>query len=70
MLEGIDQLYVVSRGKKVTHLDLKACRPSRAELEALLIGPTGNLRAPTVRKGRTLLVGFDEAAYAKVITAG
>ena len=68
MLEGIDQLYVVSRGKKVTHLDLKASRPSRAELEALLIGPTGNLRAPTVRKGRTLLVGFDERAYADLIT--
>jgi len=25
------------------------------------------LRAPTLRKGRTLLVGFDEAAYAKVL---
>ena len=24
-------------------------------------GPTGNLRAPTLRKGRTLIVGFDEA---------
>ena len=33
----------------------------------LLLGPTGNLRAPTLRKGRTLLVGFDEATYARVL---
>jgi len=44
------------------HLDLRQ-KPPRAEIEALLIGPTGNLRAPTVRKGRTLLVGFDEEIY-------
>lgn len=67
MLEGIDQLYVVSRGKKVTHLDLKASKPGRPELESLLIGPSGNLRAPTARKGRTLVVGFDEEAYATLL---
>lgn len=66
MLEGIDQLYV-TKGKKVIHLDLRQGRPPRAELEALLIGPSGNLRAPTARKGRTLLVGFDEATYAGVL---
>ena len=26
-------------------------------------GPTGNLRAPTLRKGTTLLVGFNEETY-------
>jgi hypothetical protein len=30
-------------------------------------GPTGNLRAPTLRVGRTLVVGFDEATYRKVL---
>lgn len=49
------------------HLDLKASKPGREELESLLIGPSGNLRAPTARKGRTLLVGFDEATYAKLV---
>ena len=28
-----------------------------------LLGPTGNLRAPTLRQGKTLLVGFSEDAY-------
>ncbi len=30
---------------------------------AAMLGPTGNLRAPTIRVGKTLLVGFDEAAF-------
>jgi hypothetical protein len=33
-------------------------------LEAVL-GPTGNLRAPTLRVGKTLLVGFSEEVYRK-----
>jgi hypothetical protein len=32
-----------------------------------MLGPTGNLRAPTLRVGRTLLVGFDEDTYRKVL---
>ena len=49
------------------HLDLRRDKPDRATLESLLIGPSGNLRAPTLRRGRTLLVGFDEATYASVL---
>jgi len=28
-----------------------------------MLGPTGNLRAPTLRAGSTVLVGFDEDVY-------
>jgi hypothetical protein len=28
-----------------------------------MLGPTGNLRAPTIRKGRTVLVGFNEELF-------
>ena len=62
----VDEIYAV-KGKKVVHLDLKAKRPPRQELLEYLLGPTGNLRAPTVRKGRTLIVGFDEATYQLMI---
>jgi len=62
----VDELYV-AKGKRVVHVDLKASRPGRAELLALLLGPTGGLRAPTLRVGRTLLVGFSEASYAKIL---
>jgi hypothetical protein len=66
VLKGVDQLYV-AKGKKVVHVDLERARPARAELLGLLLGPTGNLRAPTLRKGRTLLVGFDEATYTRLL---
>jgi hypothetical protein len=49
------------------HVDLKREKPPRAELLGLLLGPTGNLRAPTLRKGRKLIVGFDEATYKKLL---
>ena len=66
MARGVDEIYV-ARGKRLVHVDVKASRPGRAELLALLLGPTGGLRAPTLRVGRTLLVGFAEEAYAKVL---
>ena len=66
MLKGIDHLYV-TRGSKVVHVDLRTAKPPKAELLALLLGPSGNLRAPTLRKGRTLVVGFDAATYGKVL---
>jgi hypothetical protein len=65
-LRGVDELYV-AKGKQVVHVDLKRARPHKPELLRLLLGPSGNLRAPTLRKGRTLIVGFDEATYASVI---
>ena len=66
LVQEVDQIYA-GKGKQIVHLDLKKDKPDKAALLALLLGPTGNLRAPTLRKGRTLLVGFDEAAYAKVL---
>ena len=57
---------VVARGKKVVTFDMKSQPPDDETLAAHLLGPTGNLRAPTVRKGRTLLVGFSEEAYERV----
>ena len=66
MLRDVDDLYV-TKGKKVVHVDLRAGRPPKAELLGLLLGPSGNLRAPTVRRGRTLVVGFDEATYAALL---
>lgn len=66
LLKDVDKLYA-SKGKKVVHVDLKKEKPDKAMLLSLLLGPTGNLRAPTVRVGRTLLVGFDEATYSQVL---
>jgi arsenate reductase-like glutaredoxin family protein len=48
----------VAKGKNVTHVDLVRSPPSDAELARLLLGPSGNLRAPAIRSGRTLYIGF------------
>jgi hypothetical protein len=58
---------VVARGKKVVTFDMKHDPPDDDTLAAHLLGPTGNLRAPTLRRGRTLLVGFSEEAYREVL---
>jgi arsenate reductase-like glutaredoxin family protein len=65
LVRDVDEIYA-SKGKQVIHLDLKTETPDRATLVGLLLGPTGNLRAPTLRKDRTLIVGFDEATYTKL----
>ena len=57
---------VVARGKKVVTFDMKNDPPDDATLASYLLGPTGNLKAPTIRKGKLLLVGFGEAAYREV----
>lgn len=65
ILNDVDELYV-AKGKRVTHVDLREERPGNEVLLSLLLGPTGNLRAPTLRVGRTLLVGFDQTTYEKM----
>lgn len=61
----VNEIYA-AKGKKVVHFDLRRDKPDTAELAKALLGPTGNLRAPTLRRGKTLLVGFDEELYRKV----
>ena len=58
---------IAAKGKKVVRLHLGKDQPSRDDLLAVLLGPSGNLRAPTVRKGKKLLVGFNAEAYSEVL---
>ena len=57
---------IVAKGGTVVTFDMNKDRPDVETLLKHLLGPTGHLRAPTVRKGKTLLVGFSDEAYAKV----
>jgi arsenate reductase-like glutaredoxin family protein len=54
---------IVAKGKNSVTFDMKKEPPEDDVLATHLLGPTGNLRAPTLRKGKTLLVGFNEEAY-------
>ncbi len=66
LVRGVDEVYA-AKGTRVVHVDLRKEKPDEPTLRALLLGPTGNLRAPTLRRGRTLIVGFDEATYARLL---
>src|SRR5439155_24139942 len=58
---------VVGRGKKVVTFDMANDPPDDDTLANVLLGPTGNLKAPTFRKGNTLVVGFSEEAYKQIL---
>lgn len=66
LVQEVDKI-CATKGQKLVHLDLRREKPGEAQLLALLLGPTGNLRAPTIRKGRTLIVGFDAATYEQLL---
>lgn len=38
-----------------------------ADSVAAMLGPTGNLRAPTVRIGDTVVVGYNEDVYREAL---
>ena len=62
LFDGASKI-VVAKGKKVLTF-----RPGKAdydadELRKVAIGPSGNLRAPTLRAGKSWYVGFSEDAY-------
>jgi hypothetical protein len=64
---------VRSKGDRVITLrgdvDLKNDPPDDDTLAAMILGPSGNLKAPTILVGKTLIVGFVVAAYEKFLTA-
>lgn len=57
-----DELWV-ARGKNVRRFDLTEHRPSDEELLKVMTGPTGTLRAPAIRIGKKLLIGFHSDMY-------
>jgi arsenate reductase-like glutaredoxin family protein len=57
---------VAAKGKKVTTLDLQSAPPADDVLAGLMLGPTGNLRAPIMRVGQTILVGYNNQAFNEI----
>ena len=60
---------VAARGAKSVVFDMKKDPPSPAELAKAVLGPSGNLRAPTLKVGKTYLVGFGAPAFEDVLGA-
>ncbi|PID80955.1 hypothetical protein CSB20_04780 [bacterium DOLZORAL124_64_63] len=55
------------KGKKVTTFNLNKETPTEDELLGHMLGTTGNLRAPTIVRGKTLLVGFNPEEFEKIL---
>ncbi len=56
---------VVAKGRRVQQFEPRGA-PDDTVLDAM-VGATGNLRAPLLRVGGILLVGFDADSYAGVL---
>ncbi len=56
---------IVAKGKQVSAFAPRG-KAGKEVVDAML-GPTGNLRAPTLRRGKTVLVGFNEDAYTEAL---
>ncbi len=63
MAKVASKIYV-AKGKKLS--EFKGGSASKEAIEAML-GPTGNLRAPTLRRGKTVIVGFNEELYEQLL---
>lgn len=55
------------KGSKLTEIDMAKDKPGDEEILEALLGPTGNLRAPTMKFGDRLLVGFNEDLFKSIL---
>lgn len=65
LLKGVQTLYA-TKGTKVIETDLRG-EVDDSVLESLLIGPSGKLRAPSLRTHDAMIVGFNEEMYNKAL---
>ncbi|MBW2273487.1 MAG: hypothetical protein JRG96_09465 [Deltaproteobacteria bacterium] len=52
---------IVAKGKKVS--EFKPGGKASSDVVEAMLGPTGNLRAPTIRKGKTVIVGYNDEVF-------
>ncbi len=64
LMKSASKLHV-AKGKKLS--EFKGGAKPDAEAVAAMLGPTGNLRAPTIVRGKTLIVGFNEDLFTKLL---
>ncbi|MCH9685137.1 MAG: hypothetical protein K0V04_27110 [Deltaproteobacteria bacterium] len=63
LLKGNSRL-LVAKGKKVATFTIG--KTVAADAVDAMLGPTGNLRAPTIRVGKTIVVGYHDDIYTEV----
>ena len=68
MLATADRL-IACKGKKVGDFDVKGVSKKAIPEEAVtaMLGPTGNMRSPTLVVGKLLLVGYNDDIFNEVL---
>ena len=67
LLDG-KELVRVAKGKKHIDFDLTSDDVARDDVLTAVMGPSGNLRAPTIMLGKTVLVGFHADVFEEVFS--
>jgi hypothetical protein len=68
LMRGASEV-LVARGKKSQTIRPGSDKAAWKEIAEVAIGPTGNLRAPTLRRGKRWIVGFGEEAWREAFGA-
>ncbi len=63
LVAGADQIFVAS-GKKT--LVYKPTPANKAEILKKILGRTGNLRAPAMRRANTFYIGYNDDLYQQI----
>ena len=66
VLENVNRMYV-AKGRKVIKMDLSQDEAGESELLELLLGRSGKLRAPTIKVGESLMVGYSQEMFTSVL---
>ena len=66
ILRGTHQV-IACKGASSVEFNLRQDPPVEKVLYENLIGPTGSLRAPAIRLGKLLVVGFNDDAWGKAL---
>ena len=58
---------LVARGKKLIRYDITSGTVKDGEILSTILGRSGTLRAPTIRVGKRVVVGFHPDAYIEAL---
>ena len=66
MVADADRIFIAS-GKKT--LEFKPTANNKAEIMKKILGRTGNLRAPSMRCGKTFYIGYNDDLYQQLTSS-
>jgi hypothetical protein len=64
LVSGVDTVYVAS-GQKIIEFDPANC--DKEEILKKITGRTGNLRAPTLKRGNIFYIGYNADLYGRLL---